>query len=307
MKATLWRGKVDGPGLYLGTPEADYHADPCPEPSLSSHVGKLALNKSLFHAKAAHPRLTPPPEDIDEEEAPKTNYARDIGSAAHSLAFGIGAEVEEIKVKAFTTRESRILRDEARIAGKIPLKSAHYRIAQDMANIARPVILDLLKGSLVAEAMLTWQERGLWRRGLIDRMSADALTIIDYKTTSASAEPTEASTALYANDYQFQEAFYRRGLDILHPEGAGRRRFWFFYQEQEPPHAFSLIETDEAGRTMGEEQVSAACALWDRAMRSGHWPGYPAGPFTASPKPWLLSRWAERMATDETLNPQEAA
>ena len=214
MKATLWRGKVDGPGLYLGTPEADYHADPCPEPSLSSHVGKLALNKSLFHAKAAHPRLTAPPEDIDEEEAPKTNYAREIGSAAHSLAFGIGAEVEEIKVKAFTTRESRVLRDEARIAGKIPLKSAHYRIAQDMANIARPVILDLLKGSLVAEAMLTWQERGLWRRGLIDRMSADALTIIDYKTTSASAEPTEASAALYANDYQFQEAFYRRGLRV---------------------------------------------------------------------------------------------
>ena len=36
-----------------------YHADPAPEPSLSSSVAKILVNLSPAHARIAHPRLNP--------------------------------------------------------------------------------------------------------------------------------------------------------------------------------------------------------------------------------------------------------
>lgn len=305
MKATIWNGAVDGPGLYLGTPEDAYHADPCPAPSLSNSIAKVALSRSLEHAKAKHPRLSQP---WDDEEEEKYVEAQMIGSAAHSLAFGIGKPVVEFHLKKWTKKQDQDDRKASIEAGEIPLRSKSFRIAHAMADRARPEIARLVDGSLVAEAMLVWQERGgLWRRGLIDRMRGDARVIVDYKTTARIAGPGEASAALYKSGFHMQEAFYKRGLDVLDPEGMGRRKFWFLYQEQEPPFAVCAIETDEAGRTWADEQVEAACNLWDRALVTDTWPGYPFGPHVATPKSYDLTSWADRAASDETLNPMEFA
>jgi hypothetical protein len=303
-RAAIWSGAITGPGLYLGVPEDVYHSDPCPAPALSSSIGKVALVRSLAHAKAKHPRLSVVESDEDEAEE-KYVAAREIGKAAHAFAFGVGAEVVEIEAKAFTTKAAREERDAAMARGAIPLKTKDFRRAKRMAEIARPVIADLLGGSKVAEAMLAWEEGGFWRRGLIDRMTPDARVIVDFKTTARSAAPPEAEALLYSCNYHFQEAFYRRGLDILDPLGAGRRRFFFVVQEQEPPFEICVPEVSEAGRSLADEQVEMACAIWDRAMATGEFPGYPRKPFSASPAPWLLSRWENRVMTDETLNGPE--
>jgi hypothetical protein len=308
MRASIWEGGVDGPGLYLGVPAAIYHADPCPDPSLSSSIARVVINRSLAKAKAMHPRLAEPlGEDDEEAETRQPTRAMDIGSAAHSLAFGFGSEVVPLPYANWRTKQAKADRQTVRDGGEIPLKVEDYKIAKAMADRARPVISDLLGGSLVAEAMVCWQERGFWRRGLIDRMSADARVIIDLKTTGLVASPVEASRAVYASGHHFQEAFYRRGLDAIDPEGRGRRRFCFLYQEQEPPFELALVEIDEAGRSLGDEQIEAACNLWDRALATDHWPGYPFGPHIASPPPWMLTSWALRAETDETLNAPEFA
>ena len=41
----------------LDMPEADYHKDPSPTPSLSSSIAKLLVNESPYHAYRQHPRL----------------------------------------------------------------------------------------------------------------------------------------------------------------------------------------------------------------------------------------------------------
>ena len=44
-------------GIHLGVPEATYHADPCIEPSASSGILRLLMDRTPMHAHAAHPRL----------------------------------------------------------------------------------------------------------------------------------------------------------------------------------------------------------------------------------------------------------
>lgn len=307
-QAKIWTGAIDGPGLYLGVPEQTYHADPCPEPSLSSHVAKIALKRSVRHAQVAHPRFAEPvlddaDEDDDDKPAPAAHLL--IGSAAHSMVLGAGAPVVEIKVKKFTTNDARAKRRLVLDAGGIPLKSKHYRIAQRMAEIARPILLDRLDGEFIPEAMLTWQERGMWRRGLVDAATANMRKAVDYKTSGRPCPPSVAAQFVNSNGYPFQEGFYRRGFNALDPDGVGRRKFEFMFQEVEAPHAVCFVECDEASRSLADEQVEAACNIWDRALISGEWPAYPLEAYRASPKPWELSTWEERAMTDDTLNPVE--
>lgn len=308
MRAQIWTGEISGPGVYLGTPMDAYRADPCPAPSLNSSTALLAITRSLEHAKAAHPKLSEPWDDEGEEAAQekKITRAMDIGSAAHRLSFGVGAEIALIHADDFKKKDAREARDAAREAGEIPLLAKEYKRAKAMADRSRPVIEGLLEGSLVAEAMIVCQdEGGFWRRGLLDRCRADMRVIIDYKTSELDVSPAMAKARVFSAQHYFQEAFYRRILDRLDPEGRGRRRFCFLYQEQKPPFTCCLVETDEAGRSWGEEQVEAACRLWDEALVTGQWPGYPLGPHIASPPDWLINQWARRAEVEEAINLME--
>ena len=240
--ASIWAGAVTGPGLYLGTPEKTYHADPAPEPSLSSHVAKIALQRSPLHAKAAHPRLSEAPVEDDEDEDPKTP-ARHllIGQGAHSLMLGAGAPVIEIECKAFRSKDEKARRDLVLERGGVPLRTKDYRAAKRMAEIARPVFMKEMGGEFIPEAMLVWQERGgMWRRGLVDGVSPNMRVAGDYKTSGRPCPPEAAAQFVNANGYPFQERFYNRGFDALDPGGMGRRRFFFMFQEVEYPHAISI-------------------------------------------------------------------
>ncbi len=108
--AKIWEGKFEGAGAYLGVPEKRYHEDPCELPSLSSHVAKIALNRSVRHAQLAHPRFPEPvrPNTAaayrleraqaealggkDESPPMPARHLR-LGQAAHSLTLGAGAPV----------------------------------------------------------------------------------------------------------------------------------------------------------------------------------------------------------------------
>jgi hypothetical protein len=307
MEARLWTGKIDGPGLYLGVPVEAYRDDPCPEPSLNASVAKLCLNESLAHAASAHPKLTveEPDEDEEDEETKKApTRAMDIGSAAHVLSFGVGSDISLIHAPNWKKKADQKAKKAAYEAGEIPLLPKELRRAKAMAAISGPIIQDLLAGSLVAEAMIVWQDpEGYWYRSLIDRMRADARVIIDYKTTELSVAPEAAKKLVYTSGAYFQEGFYRRGLDILDPGGAGRRRFLFLYQEQRKPHTPCLVEASEAGRSLADEQVELAINVWKRGVVTKEWPGHPLGPHVASPPDWMINAWVKRAETDETLNP----
>jgi hypothetical protein len=302
----IWQGVVSGPGLYLGVPAARYHLDPCPEPSLSASVAKIAFNRSLKHAKAAHPRLRDPdfPEDDDTEERSRPWYM-EVGSACHTLVLGRGEEPVEIKVPNFRKKDAQEQRDLARAQGKIPLITKHYDIAHRMAAVARPVVENLLGAEFLAESMVCSEEKGMWRRSLLDAASFDLRNICDLKTTSLEMSPQQAARTVNRANNAFQAAYYIRNADNIDPSGMGRRRFLFAYIETEYPYEMSVVYPDEALMTKADAEVNAACIIWDRAMRTGVWPGYSREPFPIAPENWMMRQFEDRMLMDDTLKEDE--
>ena len=46
-------------GVYYDMTTDEYHADPCPEPSLSASIAETIWRESPNHARNEHPRLNP--------------------------------------------------------------------------------------------------------------------------------------------------------------------------------------------------------------------------------------------------------
>src|SRR6185437_14470641 len=80
---------ITEPGIYSIT-EAEYHNDPCPEPSLSRGIAQLLIRQTPMHAYHAHPRLGGNGGIIPTK-------VMDHGSALHAMLLGKGAEIETIR------------------------------------------------------------------------------------------------------------------------------------------------------------------------------------------------------------------
>jgi hypothetical protein len=303
-KAAIWEGVVDGPGLYLGTPEERYFADPCPDPSLNASVAKIAYEKCLSKAKAAHPRLRDPdyPEDADEDDAtPSVPWYVDVGSAVHSLALRAGKPVVQVRAKNWRKGDEKELRAALRAERKIPLLTKHYDLAHRMAGRLQPVLINLLGQDFAAEAMACSQsEYGWWMRSLMDASSTDLRSIVDLKCTALDMSPRAAGRTMNRNGNTFQSSFYQRNLDQLDPGSMGRRRFTFAFIEFEYPHEIAMVHPDEALKTVGDGEVAAAMRLWDRAMRTGEWPGYPTESQPVSPENWKMRDFEDREMMEST-------
>ena len=301
-----WEGLVTAPGIYLGTPEERYHDDPCPEPSLSATVAKIAFEKCLSKARAKHPRLRLPdyPEDEEEEDRNPPWYV-DVGSAVHSLALRSGQEVVHVAVKDWRSKDAQRIRAEYRNARCVPLKTKHYDVAQRMATRLQPFLFNLLGTDFAAEAMACSQhgDYGWWLRSLLDGASTDLRVLADVKTTSLDVSPRAAGRTVNRNGNQFQSSFYVKNLDQLDPAGMGRRKFHFVFQEVEYPHEISIVHPDPALMSLGDDQVEASMRLWDRAMKSGEFPGYPQASQSVGPENWAMRELQERLMMDEELQP----
>ena len=297
-----WEGVVTEPGIYLGTPEERYHEDPCPEPSLSASVAKIAYGKCLSKAKAAHPRLRDPdyPEDEVAEEQANPPWYRDVGSAVHSLVLMAGQEVVEVKAKDWRSGPAKELRAALRLERKTPLLTKHYDRAFRMAARLRPALQNIMGSDFAAEAMAcSKSEFGWWTRSLLDASSTDLRQIVDLKCTALDVNPHDAARTVSRNGNQFQSQFYIRNLDQLDPGGMGRRRFNFVFQEFQYPHEIAIVHPDPALASLGDEQVERALRLWDQAMKTGRWPGYPIESQPVAPENWLRREHEDRIIEDE--------
>ena len=119
-------------------------------------------------------------------------------------------------------------------------------------------------------------------------------TVVDLKLTEASVDPYSCEKRIYA-DYDIQAAFYLRGMDALRPDGAGSRRFLWFFGEMHEPYAISPpMQMSEAGRQMGSEKVERALKVWDQCVRTNEWPGYPRTLHIAEPPVWAMTQWEQQ-------------
>lgn len=297
-----WEGLVTEPGLYLGTPEQRYHEDPCPEPSLSASIAKIALNKSMSKAQAAHPRLRGPdyPEDETAEEPENPPWYQDVGSAVHSLALKAGQEVVEVRAPNWKKKDAQDIRKELRSSRKIPLLTKHYNKAFRMAARLQPVLANLMGTDFAAEAMLcSKSEFGWWMRSLLDGSAVDLRSFCDIKCTALDIEPLKIGSTMNRNDNAFQSSFYMKNADRLDPGGMGRRKFHFIFCEFDYPHEIIVRHPDEALKSLADDEVDLAMRRWDKAMTTGQWPGYGHASLPVGPTNWKMRGEEQRLIDEE--------
>lgn len=265
--------KITEPGIYPDFPGEDYFADPTPVPSLTQSVAKILLEQSPLHAWHAHPRLNP---DFVRDEDTKF----DVGNVAHKLMLGRGKEIVVLELDDWRTKAAKEAREAAAAAGKVAVLGKTVTRADRMVTAAREQLQHRDVGHLfgpvgASEVVLAAQDGDVWLRQLVDWLTPDLLTFVDYKTTDMSVAPHLLGRQMVTAGWPIQAAMGERLLDILDPQNAGRRKFLFVVQETTRPYALNVVEITEGALTMGRKQLDMAIAIWRHCFKADRWPGYP--------------------------------
>jgi hypothetical protein len=294
-------GRVTAPGLYR-MPAALYHADPAPVPSLSSSLAKILIDQSPAHAHAAHPRLG----KTGSADSEPTR-AKEIGSAAHKLILGQGAEIVVIEAEDYRTKAAKEARAAACEAGHLPILAPDLQKAERLANYAdaRLATIPDCEGFHAAPAELVGivqDPSGAWLRIMMDRFEdrGGHAIIWDVKTGDQPAAPHLLGRRIEGMGMEVQAALYVRAVELLIPRLAGRVRFRWIFIENDLPHAVTVAEADGVTLGIGARKLALALSRWNAACRTDQWPGYPARIVHPEYPGWAEQRWLEREAEPDS-------
>lgn len=287
---------VTGPGFYEMT-AAEYHADPCPEPSLSASFASELVTTTPAHARLKHPRLNPELVDQQAEHF-------DIGEVVHA-AFLEGLDIVQVlNFDDWRTKAAREARALARADGKVPLLRNVWSAVEEMLKSTGPQLAAhedgrTMFGDGLAEPVLVWREDGLWFRSRLDWLrvaSTRRFAIDDFKTTSTTADPEQLSErTVWNNGWDVKASFYRRGLLALTGYPA---EFRFAVQETYPPYALSVVSPSPGAEVLGDMKVHIAIERWRRGLLEHDWHAYPKRTAYFEVPGWMEKRWADREVRD---------
>ncbi|MFJ9671418.1 PD-(D/E)XK nuclease-like domain-containing protein [Streptomyces sp. NPDC101221] len=280
--------EIEAPKVVDGLPADAYHAD---RTSISSS-GLRALLAPGCPAQFKYDRDNPQP--------PKKDF--DLGHAAHLYVLGEGPELEVIDFPDWRKKDAQIQRDEAYLAGKVPLLAKDHDMVQAMADAIRqhPIAGPLFTpGRGVAEQSIYWTDR---RTGVRCRCRPDwmptrqdngRLVVVDYKTAKAVDEAALAK-AVYDRGYHAQAAFYLDGVKAAGLHGDQEPAFIFVFQAKTAPYLVHLVELDFPALALGAARNERALRIYADCERTGVWPGF-NDRITYLPLP----AWAERRDQEE--------
>lgn len=266
------KARVAAPGIYYDIAAATYHADPCEEPSLSSSIANLLLEKTPAHARLAHPRLNPL---VNRS----FNAAMDLGSVAHEIVLGKGGGFEVSPFDDYRTKDARAWRAEAIERGVTPIKADDFAGAEQMATAVRAHIEEtpgaesaFLNGA--SETVVIWRDvAGPMCRAMIDWVDSDRLIIYDLKTTGTGLSDRSLQSKIVGG-LDLQAAFHLRGFEHVVPDIAGRVAWRWVFIENEAPFESRVIEMDAMTRAAGDSKASRAIELWRKCLAENDFPGY---------------------------------
>ena len=277
--------RVTEPGFYAMTAE-QYHADPCPEPSLSSSTAYALVNDAPAHAWFNHPRLNPQHQREEREQY-------DTGTAAHAIALeGSMQRVRIVEAPDWRTQAAKDARDALRAKGFLPLLRKTFDDVHAMTSRLRVQLDATVEGRAMftggrAELAAIWIERvgdqDVWCRALLDYLRVGA-GIDDYKSTKGSANPSQVARNIPQGSWGMQAAFYQRGVYALTGTTLPVR---FAVQECYAPYLVSIHAIGPALEAHVAEQLLEAFELWAACLTTGHWPGYTTQTTFAELPPWL--------------------
>lgn len=251
--------------------DADYHADPCPSPSLSSSVAKVLLTRTPYHAWCAHPRLNP-------DHAPVRKPAWDFGTAVHQLVLEPERnDIEVVDAPDWRKKDAQSERDAAYAAGKVPMLVHEYWAAFTVARQLWNAYADheMLGNIILAsqtELAMIWQEpNGVWCRAKADVIDDTRDRIIDIKTTTDATPSVFSRRSYFDYGYHIQEAFYRRGYRAI----TGRDcDFRFVAVDKDAPHLTATFASAPSVQAYADSLVERAIKTWAECTAADEWPGY---------------------------------
>lgn len=288
---------ITKPGMFQDISAVQYHADCCPEPSLSSSIAKLLISKSPKHAWLAHSRLGgAKQEDEEESPDPSASKAKALGELIHRLVLGKGGDVVVIDADSYRSAAAKAQRDLARAQGNIPVLAHKFPEAESAAAECRAQLdamgYDYVFRQGMTEVVICWIENGIWHRAMIDNLHIDEDTKTaewwDLKTVSRSSHPEACAKQIADLGYDFSAIFQTRGLMALRPDLAGRiKRRWAFL-EVNPPYATTPVEISAEWDMAAEVRCERAIALWRKCVTENKFPYYVDQLTCLEPKPWMV-------------------
>ncbi|MBT9132470.1 MAG: hypothetical protein DDT33_00988 [Firmicutes bacterium] len=278
-------------GIYKISLE-EYRNDPCPMPSLSRSVILDLIYRSPAHGWYNHPRLNP---DFKPEEGEKKF---DIGEASHSLLLEGIDRVAVIEADDWRTKDAKMQREEARKNGLPPLLRHQYDSVLAMVLAAEKQIKECkelgatdLRKDGDSELSYFWKEEDIWLKVRPDWISKDRKIILDYKTTSVSANPENLARIIVNNGYDIQASLYVRGVKAI--EGI-ESKFIFMFQETEEPYLCSFVGLPPDFMEMGKSKCDYGIFLWKECLSTNQWPGYPQRVCWIDRPEWAWIAWDKR-------------
>ena len=293
---------IEKPGLYPDMPESVYHADPAPAPSLSSSVAKTLLGASPLHAWAVHPRLNP-------EHEPKQKNTFDLGSAAHFLILGSTQRLAIGEWDSWRKADAKEFKADAYANDQTPLTPEEWERVQEMSRAVR-LQLDVHSDAAeaftggVPEVSLFWQEQTkhgpIWCRCRLDYYRKDSIIFDDFKSTGILAHPEAFQRNFFEMGYDFQSAFYSRGIRAV--LGVEDPIFRFVVAENKSPFALCVHALPPAERQIADRKVELAIQKWGECLYTETWPAYPNVTCYLEAPGWQRAKWEEREARGEFPN-----
>lgn len=274
---------ITTPGYYPKIEMADYIADPCPAPSLSTAVVCDLDKRTPLRAWTFHPRL-------GKRHSPSTARG-ELGSAVHSLAFG-GPPVAYAP-PSFTDWKkgaAQEFRDGIRSEKGIPLLDRHRDNVERAAESVRAALAETF-GKGTTEITMAWQSHGVWMRGRLDWMDDNGTVDVDLKTVEDLDPYDWERRNIEPGGLDVQAGMRNLGHAAI--DGKERKMIWLL-QDIEPPFDFCFVGLAPSKLALAHAKIERAAGIWARCLAANKWPGYGNAVRWAEAKPWEERDFAER-------------
>ena len=297
--------KITEPGIYDLT-MAEYHDEPCAEPSISSSGLRTLLNDCPALYWWSSPMN--PKRPIVE----KKHFS--LGKAAHDFDL-VGLEqflvtnyvlAEDCNLR---TKAGKAERDEALADGLNVISYGDFETVKAMraALHAHEFAAASFTDGL-AERSLVWRdaETGVMLRCRPDWLPTALRHIPDYKT-AISAKPRDFARRVWEFGYHMQAALYLDGIAAV--TGERPLSFYFVVQEKTAPYLVTCITLDATAIEWGRIQNRAAIHRFATCLETDEWPGY-ARDVVETPLPGYAENEltiAHEHGRFDVLDPEKAA
>lgn len=285
--------EITNSGVYDGISNDDYHADPCPTPSLSSSGLRVLTSKNPKQYKYL--------QEYPEDPTP----ALVIGNAIHDrllLTPEKWSDQYAIKPEKYDGRkkEFKHLAGEWDEQGKTILSFKEARAILFMLEAVNnhPIARNIFTNGK-PEQSLFWKDKeyGFWCRVKLDYMYDTPLIFPDYKST-ISVHPDDLAKSMFNFGYHQQMAWYREGIKALGI--CENPAFLLVFQEKTPPYEIVVTQPDHAALEWGLIQNDKGRALFAQCLETGNWPGYAADVLPLALPYWVENKYQRDLEKDQT-------